>query len=65
MLRAYDIRNGLELWHASLPFVAVATPMSYVSPRTGIQYVVIASGGHYGIPGPAGGSLFAFALPQH
>ncbi len=63
MLRAYDIDTGRELWHAQLPAVAAATPMSYVSPTTGRQYVVIASGGHYGIPGPAGGSVLAFALP--
>jgi quinoprotein glucose dehydrogenase len=64
-LRAYDINTGLELWHAELPFVAVATPMTYVSASTGRQYVVISSGGHYGIPGPPGGSVLAFALPGH
>lgn len=64
MLRAYDIKTGLELWHARLPAVAAATPMSYVSPASGRQYVVIAAGGHYGIPGPAGGSVLAFALPR-
>ena len=64
MLRAYDIGNGRELWHAQLPAVAAATPMTYVSPTTGRQYVVIASGGHYGIPGPPiAGSVIAFALP--
>jgi quinoprotein glucose dehydrogenase len=65
MLRAYDIGNGRELWHAQLPAVAAATPMTYVSPATGRQYVVIASGGHYGIPGPPiAGSVIAFALPR-
>jgi quinoprotein glucose dehydrogenase len=64
MLRAYDVDNGRELWSAPLPAVAAATPMTYVSPRTGRQYVVIAAGGHYGIPGPPGGSVLAFALPQ-
>jgi quinoprotein glucose dehydrogenase len=64
MLRAYDISNGRELWSAQLPSVAAATPMSYVSPRTGRQYVVIAVGGHYGITGPPAGAVLAFALPQ-
>ncbi len=64
MLRAYDIGNGRELWSATLPAVAAATPMTYVSSRTGRQYVVIAAGGHYGIPGPPGGAVLAFALPQ-
>jgi len=65
MLRAYDIGTGRELWHAQLPAVAAATPMTYVSPTTGRQYIVIAAGGHYGIPGPAiAGSVIAFALPK-
>jgi len=64
MLRAYDIDTGRELWHARLPAVAAATPMTYVSPTTGRQYVVIAAGGHYGIPGPPGGSVLAFDLPR-
>ena len=64
MLRAYDIGTGRELWHAQLPAVAAATPMTYVSPTTGRQYVVVAAGGHYGIPGPSiAGSVIAFALP--
>ncbi len=62
-LRAYDVKTGVELWHAELPAVAVATPMSYVSPKTGRQFIVVAAGGHYGIPGPPGGSVYAFALP--
>lgn len=62
LLRAIDITNGRELWSAPLPAVGVATPMSYVSP-SGRQFVVIAAGGHYGIPGPPGGALMAYALP--
>lgn len=65
LLRAYDTRTGRELWQAPLPAVGVATPMSYVSPRTGRQYVVIAAGGHYGIPGPGAGALMAYALPDN
>ena len=63
-LRAYDISNGRELWSADLPAVAAATPMSYVSAKTGRQYVVIAAGGHYGLPGPPAGAVVAFALPD-
>lgn len=63
-LRAFEMDNGRELWSAPLPAVAAATPMSYVSARTGRQYVIIAAGGHYGIPGPPGGSVLAFALPR-
>jgi quinoprotein glucose dehydrogenase len=63
MLRAFDISNGHELWSAQLPAVAAATPMSFVSRKTGRQYVVVASGGHYGISGPPAGTVLAFALP--
>jgi membrane-bound PQQ-dependent dehydrogenase (glucose/quinate/shikimate family) len=63
-LRALDVGNGRELWSASLPAVAAATPMSFVSAKTGRQYVVIAAGGHYGLPGPAAGAVLAFALPK-
>lgn len=63
-LRAFDITNGQELWNASLPAVAAASPMSYVSPESGRQYVLIAAGGHYGLPGPAAGAVLAFALPE-
>lgn len=63
VLRAFDSASGRELWQAPLPAVGVATPMSYVSP-SGRQFVVIAAGGHYGIPGPPGGSIMAYALPR-
>jgi len=63
-LRAYDIGNGRELWRAALPAVAGATPMTYLSQKSGRQYVVIAAGGHPGIPGPVDGSILAFALPE-
>ena len=64
LLRAFDITTGRELWHAPLPAVGAATPMSYVSARSGRQYVVIAAGGHYGIPGPPAGAIMAYALPR-
>jgi quinate dehydrogenase (quinone) len=41
-LRALDISTGKELWSAVLPNNAEATPMSYVSPVTHRQFVVIA-----------------------
>jgi glucose dehydrogenase len=64
-LRAYDLSNGHELWSALLPAVAAATPMTYISPKTGRQYVVIAAGGHYGLPGPSAGAVLAFSLPEN
>ncbi|CAN7201661.1 membrane-bound PQQ-dependent dehydrogenase, glucose/quinate/shikimate family [Phenylobacterium sp. LjRoot219] len=61
--RAIDIGTGRELWRTPLPSIGAATPMSYLSPKSGRQFVVIAAGGHPGLPGPAGGTLMAYALP--
>jgi membrane-bound PQQ-dependent dehydrogenase (glucose/quinate/shikimate family) len=62
-LRAFDIANGRELWSAKLPAVGVAMPISYVSPK-GRQFVVIAAGGHFAIPGPRAAAIMAYALPE-
>jgi membrane-bound PQQ-dependent dehydrogenase (glucose/quinate/shikimate family) len=40
-MRALDLRTGKELWSDFMPNSAQATPMSYVSPKSGRQYVVI------------------------
>lgn len=61
-LRAFDIANGREVWSAKLPAVGAAMPISYVSP-SGRQFVVIAAGGHFAIPGPHAAAIMAFALP--
>ncbi|MDO3431076.1 membrane-bound PQQ-dependent dehydrogenase, glucose/quinate/shikimate family [Rhizobium sp. CBN3] len=44
-IRAYDADNGNELWKYPLPVGSSATPMTYVSPRTGKQYVLVSVGG--------------------
>ena len=44
-IRAYDAENGTELWKYPLPVGSSATPMTYVSPKTGQQYVLISVGG--------------------
>jgi quinoprotein glucose dehydrogenase len=59
--RAYDVKNGRELWKAPLPAGGKATPMTYLG-ADGRQYVVIAAGGD----GKAWGwsdEVIAFALP--
>ncbi|WP_293679206.1 PQQ-binding-like beta-propeller repeat protein [uncultured Phenylobacterium sp.] len=61
-LRAYDNATGRELWKAPLPVAAAATPMTYVSPRTGKQYVVISAGGG-GLGAAQGDYVLAYALP--
>jgi quinate dehydrogenase (quinone) len=61
-LRAYDARTGEELWKYPLPVGSGATPMTYVSPTTGRQYVVVSAGGAARSP-KTGDYLIAFALP--
>ena len=61
-LRAYDARDGREVWKAALPVGASATPMSYVSPTTGRQYIVVSVGGAAYSPHQAD-YVMAFALP--
>jgi quinoprotein glucose dehydrogenase len=61
-LRAFDARDGEEIWRARLPFTGNATPMSYRLRPDGRQFVVLAAGGHgWSEPGDA---LVAFALER-
>nr|WP_047165818.1 membrane-bound PQQ-dependent dehydrogenase, glucose/quinate/shikimate family [Sphingomonas sp. Y57] len=62
-LRAIDSATGEELWKGRLPVGAGATPMSYVSPATGKQYVVIAASGSRESP-DTGDYVIAYALPR-
>ncbi|KAA0072224.1 PQQ-binding-like beta-propeller repeat protein [Rhodanobacter sp. T12-5] len=62
-LRAYDVRTGRQLWQSRLPASSHATPMSYVSDRSGRQYVVVMTGGRDRRGTTMGGSLVAYALP--
>ncbi|MBS0224815.1 MAG: membrane-bound PQQ-dependent dehydrogenase, glucose/quinate/shikimate family [Proteobacteria bacterium] len=62
-LRAMDSATGKELWKGRLPVGAQATPMTYVSPKSGRQFVLIAAGGARQSP-DRGDYLVAFALPS-
>lgn len=62
-LRAYDAETGKELWKAALPVGSSATPMTYVSPATGRQYVVVSASGAAMSP-KTGDYVMAFALPD-
>ncbi|MFV2089120.1 MAG: pyrroloquinoline quinone-dependent dehydrogenase [Pseudomonadales bacterium] len=61
-LRAFDIETGKELWLDKLPTSANAVPMSYTS--GGRQFVLVAAGGHWFSPSPAGDHLIAYALAR-
>ncbi|MBE2276099.1 MAG: membrane-bound PQQ-dependent dehydrogenase, glucose/quinate/shikimate family [Rhodobacteraceae bacterium] len=60
-LRAYDAATGEEVWNYELPVGSSATPMTYVSPATGKQYVLISVGGAARSP-VTGDYVMAFAL---
>lgn len=63
-IRAFDTATGAELWRARLPAGGQAAPISYVSEKTGRQYIVIAAGGHQVLGTRTGDSLIAYALPS-
>ena len=61
-IRAFATISGIELWRARLPAGGQATPMTYVSGRTGRQILVVAAGGHGGLNTAPGDYVEAFAL---
>lgn len=63
-LRAFDVQTGAELWRGRLPAGGQSNPISYVSKRSGKQYVVIAAGGHSSMATTKGDYLMAYALPD-
>jgi quinate dehydrogenase (quinone) len=60
-LRAFDSATGKEVWKARLPVGSQGGPMSYVSPKTGKQYVLISAGGARQSP-DRGDYVIAYAL---
>ncbi len=44
-LRAYHSGTGEELWKGRLPVGSQGTPISYTSPETGKQFIVVSAGG--------------------
>lgn len=63
-LRALDVATGRELWKGRLPVAAETTPMTYVGPRSGRQFVVVSAGGGRNFPDRKGDYVIAFALPD-
>lgn len=61
-LRAYDSSNGQEIWKARLPVGSQGGPMTYVSPKTGKQFIVVTAGGARQSP-DRGDYVMAYALP--
>jgi glucose dehydrogenase len=65
--RAFDKDTGAELWTTRLPASAHATPMTYLGPKSGRQFVVVAAGGgnkyNNKFNPNYSGKLIAFAVP--
>jgi quinate dehydrogenase (quinone) len=62
-LRALDSATGNEIWKARLPVGTQSGPLTYVSPKTGRQYIVISAGGARVSP-DRGDYVIAYALPR-
>ena len=62
-LRAFNSANGKEAWKARLPVGSQGGPMTYVSPKTGKQYIVITAGGARQSK-DRGDYVIAYALPD-
>lgn len=60
--RAFDARNGKELWKTKLDVSAHAIPATYMG-RDGKQYVVITAGGGGFLRSPLSDVVAAFRLP--
>jgi quinoprotein glucose dehydrogenase len=61
--RAFDARDGRELWKAKLSTGARATPLLYTTEKKR-QMVAIAAGGHDNELSPPDTKLYVFALPD-
>jgi quinate dehydrogenase (quinone) len=62
-IRALETRSGKELWKGRLPVGGETTPMTYISPKSGRQFVVISAGGNR-TTDIRGDFVMAFALPE-
>ena len=62
-LRAYDVRNGKELWSSRLPAGGQSTPMGYTG-KDGAQYVLSVVGGHGSLGTKMGDYIIAYKLAE-
>lgn len=63
--RAFDIDTGKQLWSRRLPAGGNANPMSYISPESGRQFIVIAAGGSAILGSGKSDQIVAYALPRN
>ena len=62
-LRAFDSASGKEVWKGRLPVGGQSTPMSYISPTSQRQFVVVTASGARGSV-DRGDYVVAYALPE-
>ena len=62
-MRAFDAVSGRVLWQSELPASGHATPLTYRTPRSGRQLVVIAAGGGGRFSDTVSDTIVAFGLP--
>ncbi|MCB2049823.1 MAG: membrane-bound PQQ-dependent dehydrogenase, glucose/quinate/shikimate family [Novosphingobium sp.] len=62
--RALDTSTGKQLWSRRLPAGGNANPTTYISPKSGRQFVVIAAGGSIVLGSGASDAFIAYALPK-
>ncbi|MBP5103379.1 glucose/quinate/shikimate family membrane-bound PQQ-dependent dehydrogenase [Pseudomonas protegens] len=62
-IRAYDVKNGKELWKSRLPAGGQATPMSYTG-KDDKQYVLVVVGGHGSLGTKMGDYIIAYKLSE-
>jgi len=62
--RAFDSRIGKQLWVTELAASAHAAPITYMSKKSGKQFVVIAAGGGGYFRGKISDEVVAFTLPD-
>ena len=62
-LRAVDVATGEVIWKSPLPVGAGSTPLVFMSPEDGRQYVVVTANGARSAP-DFGDYIIAFALPK-
>ncbi|UXM94556.1 membrane-bound PQQ-dependent dehydrogenase, glucose/quinate/shikimate family [Bartonella sp. HY329] len=62
-LRAFNSATGAEIWKSRLPVGGQSTPMTYISPKTGKQYIVLTASGARGQP-DRGDYIIAYRLKE-
>ncbi len=63
-LRALDTATGKELWKGRMPVGGQSTPMTYVSPQSKRQFVVVSAGGSRQSP-DRGDYVIAYSLKKN